>query len=278
MGYMEKYDAEMMTEDAKKVRAEKNIGKNSGRIQTEEEKIIRSESNKRVWADNPELVENARIRAKKRTEEGTNPLQSETVKEKNRQRITIRNKTEEARIKSRENAYKYFFTEEAISKSAQNRIGLKQSEETKKKRSNTVLQQFQNGRKAPHSKIIGTYTSKKTGQKCSYRSLFELKYFQILDNDPSILFWIYEPISISYDFEEGVHIYYPDILANNRELIEIKSKYYWFMDREKCEAKAKAARQYCKEHHLIYKILYEEDLGMSLNCAELVKNYNFPRE
>jgi hypothetical protein len=67
--------------------------------------------------------------------------------------------------------------------------------------------------------------------------------------------------------------------VNGNELVEVKSKYYWYLDKNKCCAKARAAREYCKKQGWTYKILYEDDLGIDVSgYPDYIKNYNFPKE
>ena len=49
----------------------------------------------------------------------------------------------------------------------------------------------------------GFYSSLKGPSSCPYRSQLELDYMELLDSDPQILSWLYEPFSINYSNADG---------------------------------------------------------------------------
>lgn len=73
---------------------------------------------------------------------------------------------------------------------------------------------------------IGEYTSSKTGEIIFYRSSWELKYAQLLDEDTTVLSWEYEPFAIKYIIGKKQRNYVPDFLVSytdgTKELVEVK--------------------------------------------------------
>lgn len=81
-----------------------------------------------------------------------------------------------------------------------------------------------------------------------------------LEEDDSIEQYEYEPLHIVCD---NGHIYTPDIKINNT-LIELKSlKYINSNEQIKNNFlyKKEQAEEYCKKHNLIYKVIYDKDIG-----------------
>ena len=122
-----------------------------------------------------------------------------------------------------------------------------------------------------------------------YRSLWERKYMVYCDTSSEILEWSSEEKSIPYrsPSDGKIHRYYPDFLIKRKELdgaikkymIEIKPKKQvigppqnpkrktknWMnevYEYAKNQAKWKAAREYCEDRLLEFKILTEDDLGI----------------
>lgn len=130
--------------------------------------------------------------------------------------------------------------------------------------------------------ISGHFTSLKTKQTIRFRSLLELYYLIQLENNKSILNYKYEPFHINM---ENGKSYMPDFLINNKILIELKSKKY--VERvsgvkEQVLYKKSQAEKYCKKHNLIYKIIYDEDIGFDSKTMkhfikdnpQIIKQYN----
>lgn len=276
--YMEKYDAEIMSEDAKKARAAKCLGKNKGRVQTEEEKFIRSEKNKKFYEDHPEKREIVAKRQKEIYDSGNHPLFREDVRQGRRNRMSEMNKSEEHRVLVGNHMKNiYVCSEETREKFKISATGRLHSLDTKLDISKKVKQQYIEGRSPAHAKIMGHYYSNKNNKTFSYMSSYELKYYQILDSDDTVKIWEVEPINIQYKLEGENHSYFPDILYNGKVLVEVKSKYFWYKHREMCEAKAQAAREYCAKIGWEYKIVYEDDLNIKSTLSEEMKNFDFPR-
>ncbi len=130
--------------------------------------------------------------------------------------------------------------------------------------------------------ISGHFTSIKTKQIIRFRSLLELYYLIKIENDITILTYKYEPFHIEMDNGKS---YMPDFLINNKLLIELKSKKY--VERvsgikEQVLYKKTQAEKYCKKNNLIYKIIYDEDIGFDSRTMKyfiknnplIIKQYN----
>ena len=91
-----------------------------------------------------------------------------------------------------------------------------------------------------------------------------------LDSDPEVVSWTYEQTVIEYVSNirsKKVRKYYPDFLVNYRdgrgEVIEVKPKRK--LDQLTVRKKADAARSWCSERGLTYRILTEielKDMGL----------------
>lgn len=111
------------------------------------------------------------------------------------------------------------------------------------------------------------------------RSLWERNVCKFCDDNPNILKWSSEEISIPYlsPIDNKMHNYFPDFLIqfeNNSGkhtwMVEVKPKKQTILKenaskKEKSmwvvnQAKWKAARSYCENHNIIFKVLTEKDL------------------
>jgi len=278
--YMEKYDAEIMTEDAKKARAAKCLGKNKGRVQTEEEKAVRSEKNKKFYEDHPEKREIVAKRQKEIYEAGNHPLFREDVRQKRRDRMSEMNKSEEHRALVGNHMRNIYVCSEKTKALMKIKFkGRVHSAKTREKISLTKKAKFADGFYTSCGKIKGYFLSEKMKKELPYKSKFELIYYMFLEEDISIKTYEVEKIRIPYLLNGEKHTYFPDVLVDDRILVEINSKMVWYLNRVKKEAKAQAAREYCKKMGWEYKIIYEDDLGIEIkNYPDYIKNFNFPRE
>ena len=122
-----------------------------------------------------------------------------------------------------------------------------------------------------------------------YRSLWELKFMKYCDSNQNILEWGSEEIAILYrsPIDRKPHNYYPDFYVKIREttgkinkmIIEVKpkrqcmepkrpkkkTKGYIYEVREyaRNQAKWKAAKSYCLDRGYEFKILTENELGIT---------------
>ena len=122
-----------------------------------------------------------------------------------------------------------------------------------------------------------------------YRSLWELKFMKYCDNNQNILEWGSEEFWLPYrsPLDNKVHRYFPDFYIKVREnngmikkyVIEIKPKkqciepkpqkkktrtyIYEVREYAKNQAKWKAAEEYCIDRGLQFKVLTENELGIT---------------
>lgn len=121
-----------------------------------------------------------------------------------------------------------------------------------------------------------------------YRSLWERKFMIYCDTSEQIIEWSSEELAIPYlsPLDKRVHRYFPDFIITIKEsdntlkkyVIEIKPKkqttapptpkrktqsyLYEMMEYSKNEAKWEAARKFCKDKKLEFKIITEDELGI----------------
>jgi hypothetical protein len=128
-----------------------------------------------------------------------------------------------------------------------------------------------------------------------YRSLWELKFFRLVDDHPDVIWWQSEELIVPYrsPIDKKIHRYYPDVIVHMRKrdgnmgtlMIEIKpagqtrppdikkknatptgrlSRRYlnevktWGVN----DAKWKAARSYCADRGWEFQIWTEKELGI----------------
>lgn len=114
----------------------------------------------------------------------------------------------------------------------------------------------------------------------TYRSSWELKLFDLLDNHPNVVAWGSEVLSVKYmhPFMKVVKSYVPDLFVQyvdaqgrkHTEIVEVKpycqtnprfakSKY----DQEQVvinDSKWKAARAFCKKNGVGFRVITEKDI------------------
>ena len=121
-----------------------------------------------------------------------------------------------------------------------------------------------------------------------YRSLWERKFMTYCDSSNNILEWCSEEIALPYlsPIDNRVHRYFPDFYIKVREstgiikkyIIEVKPKkqtlepipqkrktksyIYEVYEYAKNQAKWEAAREFCKDRKLEFKIITENELGI----------------
>ena len=96
------------------------------------------------------------------------------------------------------------------------------------------------------------------------RSSYESKYARILDESDDVVRWEHEPFRIPYLFEGSTHNYVPDFLitlANDEgELVEVKPAA--LCDSAVVQAKESAARAWCDQNGVTFRIVSEGDLDL----------------
>ena len=116
-----------------------------------------------------------------------------------------------------------------------------------------------------------------------YRSLLERRFMRYCDTNDDIVFWASEELPVRYysPLDKKWHRYFPDFVVktvnNHKYMIEIKpsrqavkpkppkkkTKSYMRESFEyiKNQAKWSAARKYCEDNNMEFKIITEKDLG-----------------
>ena len=101
--------------------------------------------------------------------------------------------------------------------------------------------------------------------ECKYRSGWEQKFMSYLDSCSDVSGWSYEKIVIEYVSNtrtKKMRKYYPDFFVRYKdgreEIVEIKQKRK--LEQAIVKKKAEAARQWCSEHGMTYRILTELEL------------------
>lgn len=161
-------------------------------------------------------------------------------------------------------------------------VGYERTFEIKQKISNTLVAKYASGeiwndpQKFSEAWARGCYKEVKMGrgiqgfmfsiknQKDVYfRSLLELNYFILFEQNKEVKYYDVEPFQIK--ISNSSH-YTPDVLINNQYLIEIKpSSHLNYTDSKRFESEVEIAEKYCKDNQLEYKILYDTDIGFSTN-------------
>ena len=122
-----------------------------------------------------------------------------------------------------------------------------------------------------------------------YRSLWELKFMKYCDSNQNILEWGSEEVFLPYrsPLDNRIHRYFPDFYIKVKEntgkikkyIIEVKPKkqcikptpqkkktrsyIYEVREYAKNQAKWRAAKNYCLDRGLEFKILTEDELGIT---------------
>jgi hypothetical protein len=116
-----------------------------------------------------------------------------------------------------------------------------------------------------------------------YRSLLERRFMRYCDTNDDIVFWASEELPVRYysPLDKKYHRYFPDFVVKtvkgDKYMIEIKpyrqslkpkppkkkTKSYMRESFEyiKNQAKWSAARKYCEDNNMEFKIITEKDLG-----------------
>lgn len=272
--YYVKYNSEITSEELKRRRAEKSSVKKGP--MSEEQKQIRSQKNKQFWecADNKKKEISDRM--KEAAVNGTHPSQTLEYREMARKSAIKRNKTDKQKEAVKVALTGIKLPKERIERSAAGHRGIPLSEETKKKISLVHRKAFASGSRKISGKFIGKIWSHKNNKYIYYRSELELIYIVKLENDISVVTYKTDYPHIKYELNNEIFTYFPDFFINEKDMVEINSYTVFYLNKDKKEAKVIAARKYCQENGLTYKILYEDDLGVEYRLPDYIKNYNFP--
>lgn len=128
--------------------------------------------------------------------------------------------------------------------------------------------------------IQGYMFSVKNQQDIYFRSLLELNYFILFEQNEQVEYYEVEPFQIKMS---GDSHYTPDALINNKYLIEIKpSDHLNYTDNTRFEEEVFAAKQYCESNHLEYIVLYDTDINFKTtryktflrNRPDIIEQFN----
>lgn len=115
----------------------------------------------------------------------------------------------------------------------------------------------------------GTYVSLKMRTQMTYRSGWELAYFQYLDSSPDVIEFYSEPFKIAYVTNKRTgrtRNYIPDVLvvfADKRILVEIKPKNK--LTKRVNQKKFAAAQEWCSVNNATFQVITELELkGLGL--------------
>ncbi len=109
--------------------------------------------------------------------------------------------------------------------------------------------------------IGGYITSKKINKRFFFRSLLELAYVLILEEDKDVQSYKYEKLKIPCD---NGSFYTPDFIINDKDVIELKSKKYILSNKAIFDSfiyKKNQAEIYCKNNNLNYKVIFDKDIN-----------------
>ena len=129
--------------------------------------------------------------------------------------------------------------------------------------------------------IHGYFTSIKNNKQFYFRSLLELKYLLIIEQDQTIKYYDVEPFSIKI---EDNHHYTPDFLLNGQDIKELKpcDHLKYIKEQDRFNQQQQVAKQYAQKHNMTYEIIYDKDIDFEsrkfkkylLNNQQILKKYN----
>ena len=109
--------------------------------------------------------------------------------------------------------------------------------------------------------IQGYFYSTKMNKDFYFRSLLELNYLELIETDSRVVSYELEPLQIK--LSRASH-YTPDILINDKWLIEFKPKdHLKYNCDERFTAETEAAKTYCSTHGLQFMVFYDTDIQFS---------------
>lgn len=141
-----------------------------------------------------------------------------------------------------------------------------QTEENRLKQSDNTTKRFLNGEFTHRNHFTtGFFYSDKNQQSLYYRSSYELKAYELLEADESIMSYESEPFTIPYIDEDGIkRRYIPDILVtpynSKQKLIEVKPRELLSVIRN--QLKIKSAKKYCEANNLCFEVWTEQELSL----------------
>ena len=105
----------------------------------------------------------------------------------------------------------------------------------------------------------GYFYSPKNKKDYFFRSLLELNYLIIIEQDETVESYTVEPFQIKLT---NNHHYTPDVLINNELIIELKPRNHLNWENvERWEEEMHGLKEYCKKHNYSYKVVYDDDIS-----------------
>lgn len=126
----------------------------------------------------------------------------------------------------------------------------------------------------------GYFQSIKNNKRFYFRSLLELKFLILLEEDEEITKYEIEPFQIKLSDN---HHYTPDVLINDSILIELKPyNHLNWEDPSRWEEEIQGAENYCQQNNLIFRVIYDIDIDFEsrryknylLDNPQILKQYN----
>jgi len=130
---------------------------------------------------------------------------------------------------------------------------------------------------------FGQFLSEKLNKKFNYRSLYELRFFTILEHLDFVHLYDYESIRIPYIYDGIKRHYVPDFfvefIGGRRCIVEVGTSTYKVHVDGKTKAKQDATVEYCKKRGFEFFIATEytlynlENMKNSVNCWNDLKPF-----
>lgn len=128
--------------------------------------------------------------------------------------------------------------------------------------------------------IQGYFYSLKTNKDVYFRSLLELKFLILLENNPKVENYRVEPFQIK--MPHNMH-YTPDVLVNEKILIELKPyAHYSYENMKRFNTELSCLNNYCNKNKLGFVVIYDKDINFEhrnfrrylKNNIDIIKQYN----
>ena len=109
--------------------------------------------------------------------------------------------------------------------------------------------------------IHGFFHSLKNNKKFYFRSLLELKYMIMLEQNEKVTSFQVEPFQIK--MQDGIHHYTPDFLVNNINIIELKPHNHlsYTKENDRFHQEIESAKQFANNHNMNFQIIYDTDIN-----------------
>lgn len=134
------------------------------------------------------------------------------------------------------------------------------------KTSETHRKRYLTGNNLHYAKIKGYFHSNKNNKDIPYRSTYELKAFQILEEDLKVQSYEYESLRIRYRVKNSkLHAYRPDLVTSDNRIIEVKSDWIYDLQNKEDQSvfrKFRAAEKWAEKNGYTFEVWTEHELGL----------------